>query len=288
MSELLGRALRENIELKMEFDRDLWPVLVDPTQFEVAILNLAVNARDAMPSGGKLLIEGRNTSFASGEHEQGLVGDYVRITVSDTGSGMHPEVLHRVFEPFFTTKEVGKGTGLGLSQVYGFARQSGGAAEIASSLNAGTEVHLLLPRSDQDATPARKKGRTHDTTDGLKVLMVEDDPIVATMVGAALEDLGCAVTRATNGDEALALLNDGVEIEILFSDVVMPGRLSGVELAKEARVLRPDLGVVLTTGYSEEVARLRGIRVLAKPYRMEALARALQAELEVRRVGGKL
>jgi PAS domain S-box-containing protein len=278
MCELLARALRENIKLDVEFGHDLWPALVDPTQFEVAILNLAVNARDAMPNGGTLRIGGRNVRLGPGDHADGLIGDFVRVTVSDTGSGMPPDVLARAFDPFFTTKEVGKGTGLGLSQVYGFARQSGGGVEIESTPGAGTAVHLLLPRSEQSAATQGRVRRTHGAIDGLKVLFVEDDPVVGTMVGAALEDLGCKVIRATTAEDALDVLKNGAEIELLFSDIVMPGRLSGVELAKEARLLRPDLGVVLTTGYSEDVARLEGTRVLAKPYRMEALARALATE----------
>ncbi len=283
MSELLARALRENIRLDVKFERDLWPALVDPTQFEVAVLNLAANARDAMPNGGVLRIRGENVTFAEGERTDGLQGDFVRVTVADTGSGMPPEVLARAFDPFFTTKEVGKGTGLGLSQVYGFARQSGGAVEVESTPGQGTHVHLLLPRSERVPSAQRWTSRTHGAVEGLKILLVEDDPVVSTMVGAALEDLGCEVMRAVTGEEALHVLQDEVEIDLLFTDIVMPGQLSGVELAKQARAIRPDLAVILTTGYSEGVARLEGTRVLAKPYRMEALAQALAAETEGQR-----
>jgi CheY-like chemotaxis protein len=282
MSELLARALRENIKINLELEHGLWPALVDPTQFEVAILNLAVNARDAMPGGGTLRVEGKNVTFHADEQAEGLVGEFVRVTVSDTGAGMPPEVLERVFDPFFTTKEVGKGTGLGLSQVYGFARQSGGTVQIESSPGDGTRVHLLIPRSEEAAVAESVVKRIHGTTNGLKVLFVEDDPIVGSLVGAALEDLGCEVTRATTAEEALEALNNGVEVELLFSDIVMPGK-SGLELAKEARVIRPGLRILLTTGYSEEAARLDGIRVLAKPYRIETLVEAFAAEMNQRR-----
>ncbi|WP_052764084.1 hybrid sensor histidine kinase/response regulator [Microvirga massiliensis] len=282
MSELLTRALRENIKINLELEHGLWPALVDPTQFEMAILNLAVNARDAMPSGGTLRVTGMNCTFGPGEQADGLVGDFVRLTISDTGSGMPPEVLEHVFDPFFTTKEAGKGTGLGLSQVYGFARQAGGTVQVESAPGEGTRVYLLLPRSMQAAVAERKVRSSNGTLDGLKVLFVEDDPIVRAMVGAALEDLGCEVTRTASAEEALEALQKGVEAELLFSDVVMPG-MTGVELAKEARLLRPGLGIVLTTGYSEDAARLSGTRVLAKPYRIETLVKILAEEMNKRR-----
>jgi PAS domain S-box-containing protein len=282
MSELLTRALRENIKINLELEHGLWPALVDPTQFEMAILNLAVNARDAMPAGGTLRVTGMNCTYAPGEQADGLVGDFVRLTISDTGSGMPPEVLEHVFDPFFTTKEAGKGTGLGLSQVYGFARQSGGTVQVESAPGEGTRVYLLLPRSVQAAVAERKVRGSNGTLDGLKVLFVEDDPIVRAMVGAALEDLGCEVTRTASAEEALEALQKGVEAELLFSDVVMPG-MTGVELAKEARLLRPGLGIVLTTGYSEDAARLSGTRVLAKPYRIEILVKVLAEEMNKRR-----
>jgi CheY-like chemotaxis protein len=284
MSELLARALREDIKLKVEFEKGLWPVLVDPTQFEVALLNVAVNARDAMMEGGTLCVEGRNTTLEPGRDLDGLSGEFVQITISDSGSGMLPEVLDRVFDPFFTTKEVGKGNGLGLSQVYGFARQSGGTVRIESTPGDGTSVHMLLPRSREVPLAGRAARREHGAIQGVRVLLVEDDPIVAMMVAAALEDLGCEVVRAGTGDEALEALKSGLPVQLVLSDIVMPGQVNGVELAREVRVLRPDLGMVLTTGYSEDRAKADGVRVLAKPYRMEALAQALKAELEDRQL----
>lgn len=283
MSELLAQALREDIELEVRLDRSLWPVLVDPTQFEVAVLNLAVNARDAMPEGGTLRITGENRVFGPGERDDGVVGEFVRLSVSDTGTGIAPEVLERVFDPFFTTKETGRGSGLGLSQVYGFARQSGGSAEIRSVMGRGTTIDLLLPRAEAAPIAARATDRNHDAIEGIAILLVEDDPIVATMVAAALEDLGCIVHPAVNAAEALEALNSGIGVDVLFSDIVMPGPLDGVDLAEEARILRPDLSVILTTGYSESRAKVAGIRILEKPYRMETLARALREEVASRR-----
>nr|WP_295829086.1 ATP-binding protein [uncultured Azospirillum sp.] len=277
MADLLTRAIRADITLETELEPGLWPVEVDPTQFELAILNLAVNARDAMPDGGRLRITARNRPAGGA----GIEGDLVQVTVSDTGTGMEPEVRARVFEPFFTTKEVGKGSGLGLAQVYGFTRQSSGRVEIDSAPGRGTSVLLYLPRTAK-AVVAPAAERTLATTQaaGRRLLLVEDDPIVGSMVAAALDEIGYAVLRAANAEEALGLLTDGdLRIDILFSDVVMPGAMNGVDLAHAARRLRPGLPVVLTTGYSEDVARIEGVRVLPKPYRVGALAEMLEAAL---------
>ena len=280
MSELLVRAMRADIHLEVDLQPDLWPIYVDPTQFELALLNLAVNARDAMPGEGSLRIEGRNVPLAPGQDPEGLAGDFVRLTVIDTGTGMPPEVLARAAEPFFTTKSVGKGSGLGLSQVWGFARQSGGTARLESVPGRGTRVGLLLPRSVVAAVRiAPRAAATADTGSG-RILLVEDDPIVGPLVGGSLQDLGYTVLRAATADEALAILTDGAPVDLLFTDVVMPGATTGVELAQHARRLRPDLPVVLMTGYSEEAPAGEGFRVLTKPYRIEALVEALEAELE--------
>jgi signal transduction histidine kinase/CheY-like chemotaxis protein len=277
MSDLMGRALRADIRLELHVASDLWPVAVDPTQFELAVLNLAVNARDALPGGGILTIEAANTALSG--QPRGLEGPFVHIVVSDNGTGMPAEVAARAFDPFFTTKEVGKGSGLGLSQVYGFAQQSGGAVWIHSQPGRGTAVHLLLPRAatapaaQLPAAPAPPSSRR-----GGRVMMVEDDPVVAATVAAALEDAGYQVFRAATADEALGVLGDGA-FDVLFSDVVMPGRLSGIDLVFELQRLRPGLPVILTTGYSEEVARIAGVRLLAKPYRIEELVQALDTAL---------
>ena len=279
MSGLLERALRADIRLMTRFGPGLWPIEADPTQFELALINLAVNARDAMPGGGSLTVEAANVTLAAGDLS-GLKGDFVRLSVTDTGCGMAPEVLVKAFDPFFTTKEVGKGSGLGLAQVYGLARQSGGTAWIESEQAVGTTVNLLLRRSVE---PVRRVEETPvlapATRRSGRVLLVEDDPIVASTVFAALEDAGYAVLQVTTADEALPLLAGEVSIDLLFSDVVMPGRLSGVDLAREAHRLRPALPVVLTTGYSEAVAQVEGVRVLAKPYRIDELVHLLDAVL---------
>jgi PAS domain S-box-containing protein len=275
MSELLARALRGGIRLETEFEADLWPVLADPVQLELAVINLAVNARDAMPEGGVLRIEARNVP-AGGE---GGV-EMVRVSVTDTGTGMPPDVLDRAFEPFFTTKGVGEGSGLGLSQVYGFARQIGGSVSIESGPGRGTTVTLLLPRTREtaaEAAPEPPVGRM--PTRGARILLVEDDPMVAGMTAAALAEAGYEVAQVPSADEALPLLRGGASVDVLFSDVVMPGRLNGVDLAQEARRLRPGLPVVLTTGYSEHVARAAGVRVLSKPYEVGELVDALEAAL---------
>ncbi|CAO3358361.1 ATP-binding protein [Azospirillum palustre] len=275
MADLLTRAIRADITLETQVEPGLWPVEVDPTQFELAILNLAVNARDAMPEGGRLRVTARNRPA------DGASGDLVQVTVSDTGTGMEAEVKARVFEPFFTTKEVGKGSGLGLAQVYGFTRQSSGRVEIDSAPGQGTAVSLFLPRTVKPvAAPAKERSLDTARGAGRRLLLVEDDPIVGSMVAAALDEMGYAVLRAGNAEEALGLLNDrALRIDILFSDVVMPGAMNGIDLAHTARRLRPGLPVVLTTGYSEDIARNEGVRVLPKPYRIGELAELLEAAL---------
>ncbi|WP_452029161.1 PAS domain S-box protein [Azospirillum palustre] len=284
MAGLLERALRADIRLETRFAPGLHPIEVDPTQFELALINMAVNARDAMPGGGTLTIEAENRTLGPGETTGldggGLEGEFLRLTVADTGTGMPPEVVARAFDPFFTTKEVGKGSGLGLAQVYGLARQAGGTVWIESRPGEGTRIVLLLragtgiPRAS--AAPAQAVA---GLVRGARVLMVEDDPVVASSVAAALEESGWTVLRAASADEALPLLAGDERIDLLFSDVVMPGRLSGIDLGREATLLRPGLPVVLTTGYSEDVARTEGIAVLSKPYRIDTLLQTLSEAL---------
>ncbi|QCG95510.1 PAS domain S-box protein [Azospirillum sp. TSA2s] len=286
MNGLLERALRADIHVSMELAPGLWGAEADPVQFELAVLNLAVNARDAMPGGGRLIVSAANVTLKE-RTPDGLSGDYVRIRVSDTGTGMPPDIAARVFEPFFTTKEVGKGTGLGLSQVYGFARQSGGTASVESRPGEGTVVTLLLPRAQQVAIePGIVAERTASPGHGVRILLVEDDLVVASVVSAALTDMGYAVAHAATGREALDRLRNGEAADLLCTDVVMPGPVNGVELAREAQKLRSGLPVVLTTGYAEGVGGMDGFRVLAKPYRIEDLAAAIEAELGTLEDGG--
>jgi len=286
MRVLLDRSLREDIEVEFNFAPDLWPVEVDPHQMELALLNIAVNARDAMPNGGRIVIAGENVAGLS---EGALDGDFVRISVTDTGKGMAPEMVGRVFEPFFTTKERGQGTGLGLSQVYGFTRASDGDVRIESQEGQGTVVSLLLPRSTKpltslvadefDKEPARGHGR---------VLLVEDDDGVASVVGEMLVQLGYEPVRAAAAAEALQVLEKQKAFDLVFSDMVMPGELDGIGLAREIRKRRPGLPVVLTTGFSEAAAAANqdGLRLLVKPYRIEQLAAELQAARNDPRAAG--
>ncbi|CAO3419894.1 response regulator [Azospirillum endophyticum] len=273
----LDRALRADIGLEFALQGGLWPVMADPVQFDLALLNLATNARDAIDAGGAVVVGAENVRL---DGLDGLSGEFLKIWVRDSGHGIAPEALGRVFEPFFTTKAVGKGTGLGLSQVYGFCRQSGGTATVESVEGRGTTVSLLLPRSETvamaeapDAPPALP------SVAGIHVLLVEDDPVVAPVVTAALEDLGYRVTRATTGEEALRRLAEET-VDLLFSDIVMPGSVNGVALAREARRRWPELGILLTTGYSEDLVAMESARILSKPYRIEELAQAIQLELE--------
>jgi signal transduction histidine kinase/ActR/RegA family two-component response regulator len=286
MRVLLDRSLREDITIGMDLADDLWPVEVDPSQLEVALLNIAVNARDAMPSGGQITIEGRN---AEAVEDGELAGDYVRLSIADEGQGMPRETLRRIFEPFFTTKGVGKGTGLGLAQVYGFSRASGGDVRVDSEPGKGTTVSLYLPRTAKALAhvthrEAEAAPPLHPERHG-RVLLVEDEDSVAALVGQMLDELGYDSVRAATAAAGLRVLDAQQDFILVFSDMVMPGRMSGMDLAREVSHRRPDLPVVLTTGFSEAAAQAReqGYRLLMKPYRMEALGSALEAARKERR-----
>ena len=279
MHALLDRSLREDVTVEIDLEPDLWRVEVDASQLEVAVLNIAINARDAMPDGGQITIEGRNEP--SGRPDG--TGDMVRLSIRDTGVGVAPEVLSRLFEPFFTTKAVGKGTGLGLSQVYGFARASGGEAGVESVLGQGTTIWLRIPRSTKapaaEAPPARLNDSARDGR--RRILLVEDDDSVAQLVEEMLKELGYEVSRAADGAAALETLRAEAGFDLVFSDMVMPGDLGGLDLAREISRQWRDLPVVLTTGYSAAAAAAtrEGRRVLVKPYRIEALSVELVAAL---------
>ena len=273
---LFDRSLGENIIVEIAMPAGVWPVEVDPGELELALLNLSVNARDAMPGGGKIVIEAENLPY-SAEIER--PGEAVRLSVTDSGAGMPPEIAGRAFEPFFTTKEVGKGTGLGLSQVYGFAQASGGDVRIVSPPGAGATVSIYLPRSLK-APPAAEnavEGPQEKAGQG-RILLVEDDKGVAEMVTDMLRELGYRVTHAVNADAAVRQLEVKQAYDLVFSDTVMPGRLDGIGLAGEIRRRWPQLPVLLTTGFSEaaESAAAQGLRLLSKPYRMDALAAAVR------------
>ncbi len=278
MQELLQRSLREDIEVRIDMPDDLWPVRADAGQFELVILNLAVNARDAMPNGGALIINGRNEPA----DQHGADTDMVRLSVADTGAGMDEDTLARAFEPFFTTKEVDKGTGLGLAQAYGFASQSEGWADIESTLGEGTTVHLRLPRSretiEEVATHAEQYTESRRAASRRHILIVEDDDTVAAMVCALIEELGHDCQRVSSAAAALETLEGETSFDLLFSDIVMPGGMNGIELARKVKKARPELPVILTTGYSEEAHELpTETAVLRKPYEAEDLGAALDA-----------
>ena len=287
MGELLARTLGEDIEIKLALDPAAPRAFADPSQLENALVNLALNARDAMPGGGRLTIEtGEATldeDYAS-RHAEVRAGRYVLLGVGDTGHGMTPEVLDRAIEPFFTTKGAGKGTGLGLSMVFGFAKQSGGHLRIYSEPGHGTSVRLYLPIAAGEAAPAPVAAGP--ATGGAEViLVVEDDAGVRELVILMLETLGYRVLAAPDGPSALALLEATPEIDLLFTDVVLPKRMSGRELAERAALLRPGLKVLFTSGYTENAivhhGRLdEGVLLLSKPYQKAELARKVREALD--------
>lgn len=278
LEDMLHSSLRGDIAIDMNVPEHVWNTKVDLNELELAILNMAVNARDAMPNGGSLIITARNMTF----HDRdllGIKGDFVALSLSDTGMGIPPDILSHVFEPFFTTKEVGKGTGLGLSQVYGFARQSGGTATAKSETGQGTTITLYLPRTSEavvadetePAKAARETGQGH-------VLLVEDNPDIAEVTRANLEELGYRVTHVADACSALETLRQGRAVDLVFSDIVMPGKINGVDLARSVRADYPTMPVLLTTGYSNvaQTAMDEGFSILRKPYDATDLGKSIR------------
>jgi len=284
MSELLDRTLGERITIRNELAGDAWPVFVDPHQLENAILNLAVNARDAMDGTGTLTIRTRNERMEANRVGDIRAGEYLVIEVTDTGCGMTQEVKERAFEPFFTTKAVGKGTGLGLSQIFGFAHQSGGEVGIESELGKGTTVSIYLPRTEAKASnvrahPAMQRTEEETTVPGARILLVEDDPRVRTATVGALEDLGYDPIACSSGAEALALF-DSMEFDLVISDVIMP-EMTGPEMVREIKSRRDDIAVLFVTGYvgEGEGDDLIGYDLLRKPFTVNTLSNAVSAAL---------
>jgi CheY-like chemotaxis protein len=270
MRELLARSLRADILVDINTARDLWPVKTDPTQFEVAILNLAVNARDAMPKGGVLTVSAKNETRPDGE--------FVEIRVSDTGLGMPADVLLRVFEPYFTTKQIGQGTGLGLSQFYGIVSQSGGNIRIESVTNEGTSVIVLLPRSNEPAAKliaAAANDPLLNHIAGKSVLVVEDDDAVANAVDEMLREMGCTPTRVASAQAALNAVEERCTYDLIFSDIVMPGAMNGVDLACELHKRYPNTPIVLTSGFSGTATLDASFPVLRKLYKFEDLVQVV-------------
>jgi len=292
MRDLLDRTLRGDVQVITELADApgadaLWAIKVDRAELELVMLNLCVNARDAMPSGGVITIRAKNAPMVrDGE----LSGDFVVVTVEDTGTGMSPEVLAHIFEPFFTTKGIGEGSGLGLPQVYGFVQQSGGAVRVASTVGRGTTVTLFLPRTDE--SPTHSRSGAAEIAGGARrpaivgsVLLVEDDDEVATLVTEMLQELGYRVTRAGSADSALGALANARHVDLVLSDIMMPGSMNGLGLARELKLRRPGLPVLLTSGYAGAVidsALDENIGVLRKPYDIHELDAALRGAVERR------
>jgi signal transduction histidine kinase/FixJ family two-component response regulator len=288
--ELLKASLGAKVALNLETSNDVWPVRVDAAELELALINVAVNARDAMPSGGTFSVRADNVRF---RHEDGfpIIGEFVQLTLEDTGAGMGPEVLGRAFEPLFTTKSKGMGTGLGLPQVFAFCERAGGVATIDSAVGAGTSVRLYLPRAS--ATVAESPDAQHDTaaaseSHGLRVLLVEDNEEVAAGTEALLSMMNHDVTHIFNADGAIAMLeaarrdvaNGGLlPFDVVLSDIHMPGKLNGIDLAEILQSWTPRVPVILVTGYAEELDRARQVdaRVLSKPFDIALLDSLLQA-----------
>jgi signal transduction histidine kinase/CheY-like chemotaxis protein len=279
MRPMLDGSLGGHIEVQMHLGPDVWPVEVDAGEMELAILNLCLNARDAMAGGGSIMITADNVRA---DADDGAPGEFVKIAVGDTGHGMPPEVQARAFEPFFTTKDVSKGSGLGLPQVYGFAQQSRGRVSIESTVDVGTIVTVLLPRSLRDPAGAGTKDApaAAPKTDGVRrghVLLVEDDRDVSALTREMLSSLGFSVTHASSASAALGALANSRSIDVVLSDIMMPGGVSGVQLAREIRRRQPHLPILLTTGYLEAASDLESgeFELLLKPFSLEALAAAL-------------
>ena len=281
--DVLASSAPGNVELVIDIPPGVWPIAVDIPEFELSLVNLVVNARDAMPEGGTVTLSASNVGLAGEETAEHLAGDFVALTVADTGGGIPPEVMPHVFEPFFTTKSVGKGTGLGMSQAYGFARQSGGAINAASEVGRGTQVTIYLPRSHEavsdvvvpeppEAAPGHKE----------TILVVEDNPDVKAVATAMLEQLNYRTVAVESAAQALATLKSAKNIDLVFTDVMLPGDIDGVALAQTIRTRHPKIPVLLTSGYAKALSGRHGLPILRKPYQLSALAQAIQDNLEPR------
>jgi signal transduction histidine kinase/CheY-like chemotaxis protein len=274
---LLKGGLRSDIDLDFDIAPGVWPVTIDPTQFELAMLNVAINARDAMPTAGRLIIRIRNLSLQEARNEL-TAGDYVEISVIDSGQGMPLDVLNKALDPFFTTKPVGEGSGMGLPQAYGFAKQVGGTLAIDSRVGEGTAILFYLPRAASPVnlhSPASRRIASTGAKRSGKILFVEDDTLVAAVVVPALKSAGFDVQEARTGDEAYAILKQGGPFDVVFSDIVMPGKISGIDLAEWINGLPWKVRVVLATGYSERRINVPGVEIVAKPYDVQEVIELL-------------
>lgn len=288
MDDLIGRTVGPAIRLEIDNADDLWASLIDPSQLENAVLNLCINARDAMPEGGQITIASSNQELpVQKAREAGLEsGQYIVLSVTDTGTGMSKDVIAKAFDPFFTTKPIGMGTGLGLSMIYGFAKQSGGSVAIRSDVGAGTQVRIYLPRhvgaSDAEDSPAQPGAVAHGS--GETVLVVDDEPTVRMLIREVLGELGYRTIEAEDGATALAVLDSLARVDLLITDVGLPNGLNGRQVADAARSSRPGLNVLFITGYAEQSVLSHGdldpgMHVLTKPFTLEALTAQIQSLL---------
>ena len=289
LEELIRRTVGPSVLVEVVGAAGLWPTLVDPNQLENAVLNLCINARDAMPEGGRLTIETANRWLDERvAKEQDLPpGQYVSLCVTDTGTGMTPEVIAKAFDPFFTTKPLGVGTGLGLSMIYGFARQSGGQVRISSEIGQGTTMCLYLPRHDvdPDADDVAPRDMPIAYGDGEVVMVIDDEPTIRMLVAELLFDAGYAAIEAGDGPSGLKILESNARIDLLITDVGLPGGMNGRQVADAARLKRPDLKILFITGYAENAAvgnglLDRGMSVVTKPFQMDELAAKIREMLE--------
>jgi PAS domain S-box-containing protein len=280
--EMLVGSLRGNVQLKCDIPDEVWPVEVDIAELELALVNIAVNARDAMPGGGSITLSARNVTLKKSDGVDQLEGDFVALAMTDTGVGIAPDVLPRIFEPFFTTKALGKGTGLGLAQVYGFSHQSGGTVVAASTVGSGTSITIYLPRKQAVPVETVQAPPTQPMVSGQgTVLVVEDNAEVAEITASLVEQLGYQTARAENAAEALNRLQRGDKIDLVLSDVVMPGGMNGIALAQEIGNHYPHIPVVLTSGYSDVVQTAQSrFSILRKPFQLSALEKSIREALE--------
>jgi CheY-like chemotaxis protein len=283
--DVLSGSTRVNIDLSIDIAKGTWPIRVDRSEFALALVNIAINARDSMPEGGRLSISTENATLQPEDTPDGLSGDHVALRIADTGCGIAADILPRVFEPFFTTKAVDKGTGLGLSQVYGFARRSGGTVIIASELQRGTTVTVYLPRSrGRLSAPPAEQSAPHRRGRQETILVVEDNSDVRSVAVSLLAELGYQTVEAETAAAGVDMLERG-HVDLVFTDVVLPGAMDGLALAQKITTVRPELPVVLTTGYARSLDGDPGYAVLRKPYDLSSLGRVIRAAIDAK--GGR-
>jgi PAS domain S-box-containing protein len=280
--DVLSSSARGKIDLRITIPPNVWPVAIDIPEFELALVNLVVNARDAMPDGGAIVVSAENVTLRGDETLEGIKGEFTALTVSDTGFGIPPEILSRIFEPFFTTKSPDTGTGLGLSQAFGFAQQSGGAIHVRSKVGEGTQATIYLPRSHAPVTAVTAETTDQSPGRGETILVVEDNPDVKAVATTLLEQLNYRTVAVDSATAALDFLATGAPVDLVFSDVVLPGKLDGLGLAKTVTERYPRLPVLLTSGYTKALTSRHGLPILRKPYQISALAEAVRSTLDSR------